>query len=148
MDLFKKQCKKFLLQLLDILFFTILFPKITHMSHSWVVSFFLTLTLCQLPITFSTSKLSQNYYYQFSYLRTHHWSLPGPMIPTEAEQILRDILKICEDLLVVTIIWIGRRVFGGWGTIHPRSPKMCKTTLYNRELSASLRILKDLLGIK
>lgn len=54
----------------------------------------------------------------------HQW------FPTKAEKTLRGLLKICEDILVVTIR--DRRAGIWWmGTLDPSSPKMHETSLDN-----------------
>lgn len=70
------------------------------MFHTLVIYSFLTLTLCQFPITFSTSKfpkvtiINSPIFYLIIGQYLDQW------FPTEAEQAFRDILKIwCHNNL-------------------------------------------------
>lgn len=131
--------KNVFLRFLDILFSTI-FSKITeyipHLGHYS----FLTLNLCQLPITFSTSKFPKLLSTLSFYLIIAHY--PDQRLPTEVN---RPLGPFCQpvDLLVVTIIGIRRE--GIWWMrelLTPEVPNMYETTLYNKDLSASLKTLR------
>lgn len=122
-------------------FYFLLFSvRLPNISHTSVIYSFLTLNLCQLPITFSTSKFHKVIIN--SYLLPHHCSLPRPTTPNGSQQAFWAILPTCGPFGCHNNWDQEGRYLVDEGTIDPRSPNMYETTLYNKELSASLKTLR------
>lgn len=123
-------------------FYFLLFSiRLPNIPHTEVIYSFLTLNLCQLPIAFSTSKFpkviinSPMFYRIIAHYRDQRF-------PTEANRLWGPFCKPA-DLLVVTIIGIRReRIWWMRVLLIPEVLNMYETTLYNKELSASLKTLR------